>query len=272
MDGTEGMNVEKQLLVLKRSRTGKKGAITKRIRKLEALVEESGKRKVIRPLLIGLERLFNELVQVCNEITHLSDDVDPLNCLEDIRGEVEVCVVECNEHLEARKDEPDSSGSYTSSWVNKHAELASVVTGSSGDDVTGGESDAVPKQEFFTPEGIARSLATGFTGGSEIRGETDGGVASGTVEGSQGMAFNPISISVDTALSPPAVKKPEALFESRDATSSTVDSHSVSNSLLDITVLEEDFVSGETKMELDSRGNHESGPSILCVHFPLVDV
>ena len=157
MDSEEA-SLQKRLAILRRSRTGKKGSITKRIKKLEKVVSEAGSKRVIRALSSGLEAVFAELLQVCDEITRLSSEVDPLNCIEEIRTDVEICIVEARDHLEARQDEPNSSQSYTSSWVNKHAEVVSAGTRSeaaSAETRSGAdrEANAVSQQEFYTPEG-----------------------------------------------------------------------------------------------------------------------
>ena len=116
--------LEKHLKTLKGQRTWKKGAITKRIRKLEALVNDGGSRRVIAAAVVGLQTVFEELNQVCASIAAMIEDVDDLNSLEDIRMDVEMCVAMANEDLEARKDDPPSSADSTSTWVNQHAEVA----------------------------------------------------------------------------------------------------------------------------------------------------
>ena len=114
--------LEKHLKTLKGQRTWKKGAITKRIRKLEALVNDGGSRRVIAAGVEGLQAVFNELNLVCSSIASMIDEVDDLNSLEEIRMEVEMCVAMANEDLEARKEDPPSTEENTRSWVNQHAE------------------------------------------------------------------------------------------------------------------------------------------------------
>ena len=70
----------------------------------------------------GLNSVFKELEQVCEEISSISDDIDELNSLEDIRMNIEICVAVVTDHLDGRRDEPPSTE--TSSWVAKHAHLS----------------------------------------------------------------------------------------------------------------------------------------------------
>ncbi len=109
----------KLLQRLKGSRTAKKGVITKRIKRVEGLVNSGGSRRVIGKLTENLEAVFQELTQVCAEISNLSEEYDELNELETIRMEVEDCATVARDNLEARKDDPDSSESRTSAWVSE---------------------------------------------------------------------------------------------------------------------------------------------------------
>ena len=113
--------LEKHLKTLKGQRTWKKGAITKRIKALERLVNDGGRRSLIAAGVVGLQTVFDELKQVCAGIASMNDEVDDLNSLEEIRMEVEMCIAMANDDLEARKDDPPSTEDNTSSWVNKHA-------------------------------------------------------------------------------------------------------------------------------------------------------
>ena len=119
----------KMLKVLRRSRTGKKSSITKRIQQLDRLVSEKGGRRAIGLLLEGLQKVFGELEQVCEEIFNLSDVEDELNDIEDIRFEVDGCVASTTDHLELRKDDPPSEDSSIAlSWVRKHAGRFGVIS------------------------------------------------------------------------------------------------------------------------------------------------
>ena len=113
---------EKRFEKLKFMRRGKKGAITKRIEKLEKLVEENGSRRIAKGLLKALQVVFEELQKVCNEISFISDEIDEFNCLETIRMNVDESAENVLNYLEERKDDPASSGtlSLTGSWVNKY--------------------------------------------------------------------------------------------------------------------------------------------------------
>ena len=57
--------LEKHLKTLKGQRTWKKGAITKRIKALERLVNDGGRRSLIAAGVVGLQTVFDELNQVC---------------------------------------------------------------------------------------------------------------------------------------------------------------------------------------------------------------
>ena len=113
--------MEKQLSLLKQSRTGKKSAITKRVQHLERLVEESDSRRLIMPLLDGLRRVFVELCEVCDHISRISSVVEDKNCLEENSTNVETSILLIEDHLDDRRDEPPSTRSMTNSWVQKHS-------------------------------------------------------------------------------------------------------------------------------------------------------
>ena len=168
-------NDAKKLELLKRSRTGKKGVITKKINKIGRLVAEEGSRTLCTKLVASLRSVLVELSQVCCEISKISEAVDPLNCLEQIKDDVETCILETNEYLESRAGDPDSSGSFTSSWVQKHAQL---VSEGSGSDLGVGEreTDNVSLSEFATPQGLAEAspgrISAGGSDGSITTVET----------------------------------------------------------------------------------------------------
>ena len=72
-----------------------KAAITIRIQKLEKLMEPSAtgqytKRRIVSGALNALIKVFDELQQVCHEISQISGD-DDLNCLEIVRFEIDMC-------------------------------------------------------------------------------------------------------------------------------------------------------------------------------------
>ena len=111
----------KRLKYFKGQRTYKKGAITTRIRELDALVANGGSRRLIKTMSDGLLVVFQELTQVCDEISYISEEFDDLNSVEEIRVRVEMCVSMAHESLEVRAYDPPSTE--TSSWVQKHAEM-----------------------------------------------------------------------------------------------------------------------------------------------------
>ena len=108
---------------MRNSRTGKKGVITKRIGRLEGMVEAGGcGRRFMKEMMERLVIVYQELEKVCTEINQLLtlfDEIDELNFIEEVRMNVDECVALVTEHLESRADEAPSSSSSarTLSWV-----------------------------------------------------------------------------------------------------------------------------------------------------------
>ena len=98
--------MEKRLKILRESRTGKKGSITKRINQLYQYVAEKEGRRATELLLKYLHKVYEELEKVCCEISELSDEYDGLNDLEDIRFEIETCEATVTEYLEEQFKNP----------------------------------------------------------------------------------------------------------------------------------------------------------------------
>ena len=117
----DGENIEQELRRCKYLRRGKKAAITKRIQEIERLVNENGKKRMIEFLIDCLNKVFDELSQVCLNIASISSDDDEYNDVEDVRIRVETCAALVANHLGARSNRSSSTGSMTSSWVRKHA-------------------------------------------------------------------------------------------------------------------------------------------------------
>ena len=94
-------------------RRGKKGIITKRIKDLQHLVGQKGKKNMITFLINGLKTVFDELSEVCNEIAVIEEyECDDYNDNEEVRGRVEMCAALVHDH--------SSTVSFTSSWCRKH--------------------------------------------------------------------------------------------------------------------------------------------------------
>ena len=136
-------SVERRLEKLRRLRTGKKTAVTKRIARLDGLVEAGQcSRRQIRFLMEKLSVVLDELTATCDEISEinisLKRDDDALNDLVDVRMDVDECLALVSDHLESRHDEvsSSSSGSTVGSWVSKNLEMAA-----------GAESDMVIKSQ-----------------------------------------------------------------------------------------------------------------------------
>ena len=117
------VGARRRLIILRNSRTGKKGAITKRIARLDGMVEAGGcGRRFMREMMEKLVVAYQEFEQVCTEINQLLtlfDEVDELNGIEEVRLNVDECVALVTEHLDSRADEAPSSSSSarTLSWV-----------------------------------------------------------------------------------------------------------------------------------------------------------
>ena len=115
------MDDEKRLKALKFSRRGKKSSITKRVNELERLVTEGGSRKRIQYLVEAMLKVFQEITEVCLQISILSDELDEKNDLELVKANIDSCVALVSEYLDSRRDDPPSKSSLCSSWVAKHA-------------------------------------------------------------------------------------------------------------------------------------------------------
>ena len=110
-------DAEKKLQELKLSRRGKKGSITKRMQHINKMVEDGGSRRVIRTLITALRTKFDELNDVCTQIAASTEEVDEINCTEELQASVDLCIVLAEDDLEARRDDPPSTGSVASAWV-----------------------------------------------------------------------------------------------------------------------------------------------------------
>ena len=119
----DSVKAQRRLAILRNSRTGKKGVITKRIARLEGMVEAGGcGRRFLREMMERLVVVYQELEQVCTEINDLLtllDEFDELNDTENVRMNVDECVALVTEHLDSRLDEAPSStmSARTMSWV-----------------------------------------------------------------------------------------------------------------------------------------------------------
>ena len=115
------MSDVKRLKLLKFSRRGKKSAITKRVAELQQLVAEGGSRRRIQFLMEALLTVYREITEVCLEISILSDEIDEKNDLDSVKAKIDSCSAQVTGYLDTRRDEPSSSGSLCSQWVEKHA-------------------------------------------------------------------------------------------------------------------------------------------------------
>ena len=115
-------NVEK-VTQLKNTRSSKKGWITKRVDQLNRLVSEGGSRTKIKHLHPILISKYNEVKDLCLEISRLSNE-DTTSWLEEVEMRVDSCTADVNDYLEARKDDPAST--YTESWIHNHNDRQSV--------------------------------------------------------------------------------------------------------------------------------------------------
>ena len=142
----------KRLKILRGSRAGKIGSITKRINQLEQYVEDRKGRRATELLLEYLLKVYGELETVSNEISYICDEYDSRNIfnIEDIRFEVEACAASVVEYLDDRKDDlPASNSSAELEWVKKHASLFGNENGES-DSSDSGESEKLKHIESGT--------------------------------------------------------------------------------------------------------------------------
>ena len=102
-----------RLRKLQRSHTGKKGSVTKRIEELHGLMEAGNSSgRYMRLRMEKLTLVFNELQEVCNEMTDLveiHDVSDLFDDIENIRYNVECCGDLVSEYVELRDDEASLS-------------------------------------------------------------------------------------------------------------------------------------------------------------------
>ena len=123
----EEAGMERRLRNLKNSRRAKIGLITKRIKRLEQLLEVNTGKTRLKLLAEALGAVFEELQNVCEEISDLSwylGDVDDLYDIEDIRFTVEDCLASVSDHLEARVEETVSGSSLTDTGLTGGAMMS----------------------------------------------------------------------------------------------------------------------------------------------------
>ena len=152
----ENGELERELRRLKFQRRGKKAAITIRIQKLEKLMEpnnkgEYTKRRIVSGALNALIKVFDELQQVCHEISQISED-DDLNDLEMVRLDIDMCSTTVMDYLESRADDTTSSGSLTSSWLDMCGPTIAEFTGALRDGSVCTDPDVNAAPQGVVPE------------------------------------------------------------------------------------------------------------------------
>ena len=102
-------------------RRGKKGAITKRISKLQQYNKDGLSRTKIKFLLTALYECYRLLEADCNELFALMSTPD-VEWLEEVKSSIDECAADVTEYLTLHEADSVSSGkSFTDSWVQKHA-------------------------------------------------------------------------------------------------------------------------------------------------------
>ena len=87
---------------------------------LNNLVSEGGSRRIIASLMEKLGTVYEETQAICDQIAARSEEMEELNCLETLRINMDMCLAHAEDYLEARQDEPPSTNTFTSSWVNQY--------------------------------------------------------------------------------------------------------------------------------------------------------
>ena len=143
-------NVDKESRITKLTnlRTGKKSGITKRITKLNQLINDNASRSKIKYLATCLYECYRLLQHDCEELFSLMDTPDS-EWLEDVKSGIDECLADVSEYISAHQDESTSSGnSFTDSWARKHAPMYR------GDaEVEGAVADVTSEMEGLTLEG-----------------------------------------------------------------------------------------------------------------------
>ncbi len=112
---------EARITKLKHLRTGKKSGITKRITKINQLINDNGSRTKIKFLMTALYECYRALKDDCEELFQLMESPDNA-WLEDVKASIDECAGDVSEYLSTHQDDSTSSGkSFTDSWVLKHA-------------------------------------------------------------------------------------------------------------------------------------------------------
>ena len=120
---------------LKRLRAGRKGSITKRIKKLHQLIANNGSRTKIRHLHKALLDVYEDVKDVCSQIAQVTTPTNlDIEWEAKLRNVIDECSAVVEEYLESRKDDDISTTlSMTESWVKRHSastgEATSVAPG-----------------------------------------------------------------------------------------------------------------------------------------------
>ena len=104
---------------LKRSCSGKRGSLTKRIAFLRKVITEASGRAKTEYLLRALLEVRDATKETFDKLSSLVDDCDE-DWMESVDLDVDTCVAEVKDYLEKRSDNFSSADSITDSWVRKH--------------------------------------------------------------------------------------------------------------------------------------------------------
>ena len=122
------MAEEKRLKALKLSRRGKKSSITRRVAELERLVSEGGSRTRIQFLMEAMLKVYQEITEVCLQISILAQDIDEKNDLELVKEKIDSCIAQVTDYLDSRRDDPPSTNSLCSTWIAEHTAMMENVS------------------------------------------------------------------------------------------------------------------------------------------------
>ena len=119
-DNMNDGGVTAKLESLRRSRAGKKGSITKRVKQLKGIVDERGSRTRLQYLLTALLEVQKQANLITSEILVLSENGSAdISWQEDVTFTVNDCASVVHSYLESRKDDPDSDLSVAQSRIEQ---------------------------------------------------------------------------------------------------------------------------------------------------------
>ena len=116
---------------LKRQRSGKKGAVTRRVNVLNSMIQTQGSRTRIKFIAEELTKSLENAAYCHEQYMLMLDENDPEftdDWIEDLRMKVDLCISSVQEYLKGRIDEPpsDISSLHCSNWLSSGSISGSV--------------------------------------------------------------------------------------------------------------------------------------------------